>query len=92
MVGAIADLRRMLWELEVALGLEPLSQHQKDVYYAACLLAKEHDEIRSDAIKNHPMLALMTRPTFFRSLKVLVEKGFLVPSGHGRGCRYSVKR
>lgn len=92
MNGKLAALRNMLWQMEVEFGLEDLSQPQKDVYYAACLVADEDQLVHSDIVKRHPMLALMARPTFYRALKDLVDKGFLVTAGPRKDGRYLIKR
>lgn len=82
----------MLWQMEVEVGLEDLSQPQKDVYYAACLVADEDQLVHSETVKRHPMLALMARPTFYRALRDLVDKGFLVIAGSRKDGRYLIKR
>lgn len=92
MNGKLAALRNMLWQMEVEVGLEDLSQPQKDVYYAACLVADEDQLVHSETVKRHPMLALMARPTFYRALKDLVDKGFLVTAGSRKDGRYLIKR
>lgn len=78
--------------MEVEVGLEDLSQPQKDVYYAACLVADKDQLVHSETVKRHPMLALMARPTFYRALKDLVDKGFLVTAGSRKDGRYLIKR
>jgi hypothetical protein len=88
----IAALRNLLWQMEVEVGLEKLPQPQKDVYYAACLAADENEVVHSEAVKQQPLLAPMSRPTFYRALKELVEKGILVQESHSRDGRYLVKR
>lgn len=88
----IAALRSMLWHMEVEVGLETLTQPQKDVYYAACLVADEDEIFQSDSVKRHPMLAPMARPTFYRALKDLVDKGFLAATSSRKDGRYQIKR
>ena len=88
----IAALCSMLWQMEVEIGLEPLSQHQKDVYYAACLVADEDEVVQSDEVRRHPMLALMARPTFYRALKDLVERGFLSSASQRKDGKYKIQR
>lgn len=88
----LASLRTMLWQMEVEVGLEQLSSHQKDVYYAACLTADEDQFVHSEAVKHHAILSKMSRPTFYRSLRELVEQGFLTAAGSGRDGLYMVKR
>ena len=88
----IAALRKMLWQMEVEVGLEKLPQPQKDVYYAACLAADDDQLAHSDAVKQQPLLSLMSRPTFYRALKGLVDKNLLVHAGPRQDGRYFVKR
>lgn len=92
MNNKIAGLRNMLWQMEVEFGLEKLPQPQKDVFYAACLTADDNKIVHSDTVKRHPMLALMSRPTFYRALKELVDKDLLVREGQRKDGRYLVKR
>lgn len=88
----LAALRSMLWQMEIEFGLEDLSAAQKDVYYAACLVADEGAVVFSDTMKRHPLLAPMARPTFYRALKQLSEKGFLASIGSGKSGRYKINR
>jgi hypothetical protein len=67
----------MLWQMEVDLGIEQMPQPQKDVLHAACLVEDHNKIVESDAIRRHPLLSSMSRPTFFRSLKALVNDGYL---------------
>lgn len=88
----LAQLRDLLWQMEVEVGLEQLSQPQRDVYYAACLVADETKELQSEQVRLHPMVTQMARPTFYRALKELVERGFLVSSGSSKSGRYRIVR
>lgn len=88
----LAALRNMLWQMEVEVGLEDLSQPQKDVYYAACLVADEDRIVHSDSVKRHPMLAPMARPTFYRAMKALVARGFMTAAGQRKDGRYLIRR
>ncbi len=88
----LAALRNMLWKMEVEVGLEGLSQPQKDVYYAACLVADEDQVVSSDTVRHHPMLLPMARPTFYRALKALVDRGLLETVGQRKAGHYVIKR
>lgn len=88
----LARLRDLLWQMEVEVGLEQLSQPQRDVYYAACLVADAENTLHSEEIRRHPMVAPMARPTFYRALKDLVCGGYLVAAGEGRTGRYRILR
>lgn len=80
-ISKLAELRKML------LGLEDLSAVERDVYYAANEVSDEHNGARTMGLLDHTLVAGMSRPTFFRALKSLVQKGYLSPcdaSGRGR--------
>lgn len=87
----LARLRDLLWQMEVEVGLERLSQNQRDVYYAACLIADDEKIIHSEQVRLHPMIVQMARPTFYRALKDLVLKGYLSATD-GRKGRYNVMK
>lgn len=88
----LARLRDLLWQMEVEVGLERLSQPQRDVYYAACLVADEDKTLQSEQVKGHPMVAPMARPTFYRALRDLVLEGYLEAAGGSRSGRYRIVR
>ena len=90
--GKLAYLRDLLWQMEVEVGLEQLSQPQRDVYYAACLVADDEKALHSEQVRQHPMVAPMARPTFYRALKDLVLCGYLEAADGSRRGRYRVVR
>lgn len=88
--GRLATLRIMLHQMEREVGLEDLSSSQRDVYYAACLLADDQSKVSSDTLRVHPMLDQVPRSTFFRVLKELVAVGYLRSAGSPRSGLYEV--
>ncbi len=88
----LALLRDLLWQMEVEVGLEKLSQPQRDVYYAACLVADEGKSLHSEQVRHHPMVQPMARPTFYRALKDLVAEGYLVAASEIKNGRYRIVR
>ncbi len=77
--------------MERSLGLEELSPVERDVYYAANEVAKDSGGVQTTRLLNHPLVAGVSRPTFFRAVKSLVKQGYLSQSDQiGRGL-YSVK-
>lgn len=75
---SVAQLRELLLGMEQELGLGDLSQNEKDVLYAVQVSFNASEGVaRSDDIRNHMLLKSMTQPTFHRSLKVLVKKGYV---------------
>lgn len=88
----LAALRSMLLSMEHEVGLDVLSEGQRDVYYAACLSSDSRNLVQSDDLRSHPMLNRIPRSTFFRLLKELVSCGYLAPAGSPRSGQYVIKR
>jgi hypothetical protein len=88
----LALLRGLLWQMEVEVGLVTLSQPQRDVYYAACLVADEEKIVHSEQVRHHPMIRAMARPTFYRALRELVIEGHLVAATESKNGRYKLNR
>jgi hypothetical protein len=80
----LASLRCLLRDMEHEVGLDDLSPTQRDIYYAACLLAERDPSLASEDLKSHPLVADMARPTFYRALRDLVENHYL---GHAPGTK-----
>lgn len=66
--------------MERSLGLQDLSPVERDVYYAASELFVAHNHVRTLGLIEHSLLENVSRPTFYRALKALVEKGYLSQS------------
>ncbi len=88
----LALLRGLLWQMEVEVGLVSLSQPQRDVYYAACLVADEEKIVLSEQVRQHPMIRVMARPTFYRALRELVIEGHLAAATESKDGLYKVMR
>lgn len=89
-ISKLAELRKMLLGMEQALGLEDLSAVERDLYYAASDLSDSHEGLRTMGLLEHRLVAGMSRPTFFRALKSLVQKGYLSPCAASSRGRYVV--
>lgn len=75
---SVAQLRELLLGMEQELGIGDLSQNEKDVLYAVQVAFNTATGVaKSDDIRNHMLLQSMTQPTFHRSLKSLIKKGFV---------------
>jgi DNA-binding MarR family transcriptional regulator len=75
---SVAQLRELLLGMEQELGIGDLSQNEKDVLYAVQVAMNPSSGVaKSDDIRNHMLLSQMTQPTFHRSLKSLIKKGFV---------------
>jgi predicted HTH transcriptional regulator len=76
-ISKLAELRKLLLGMERAMGLEDLSSVERDIYYAASDLAKQTAGVRTTGLLAHALVQNVSRPTFFRALKSLVNKGYL---------------
>lgn len=91
-LNGVAQLRELLQELERDLGLEELTRNERDLLYAAERLARTLGEmIRTEDMRGHPLIAEMAQPTFHRTLRSLVLKGYLSPAPHRKTGMYTVK-
>lgn len=89
-ISKITELRKLLYSMEQSLGLEDLSTVERDIYYAASDLATGHRGVRTTGLISHDLLKNVSRPTFFRALKSLVQKGYLSQSANNRRGIYFV--
>lgn len=76
-ISKLAELRKLTQSMEQSLGLQDLSPVERDIYYAAGELQETGAQIRTNGLIDHDLLMTVSRPTFFRALKSLVEKGYL---------------
>lgn len=89
-ISKLTELRKLMQSMERTLGLEKLSPVERDIYYAAEELSKSDQEVRTFGLIEHTLVQSVSRPTFFRALKSLVEKGYLSQSGSANRGRYIV--
>jgi hypothetical protein len=89
-LSKLTELRKLMLEMERSMGLQDLSSVERDIYYAATELSVAPNGVRTTSLLDHTLVVNVSRPTFFRALKSLVCKGYLVQSHvSGRG-RYNV--
>lgn len=89
-ISKLAELRKLLQSMERSLGLQDLSPVERDVYYAASEISKSDEEVRTVLLIEHSLLQTVSRPTFFRALKSLVNKGYLSQGRASNRGRYLV--
>jgi hypothetical protein len=77
MMKSIIQMRLLLEGMEESLGLSNLSDSEKCIYLAAQDLKSDDNMVETKAILNHPLTAGLSRPTFFRCLKRVQNKGLL---------------
>ncbi|MEX0349265.1 MAG: hypothetical protein AB3N15_07535 [Paracoccaceae bacterium] len=89
-ISKLAELRKLLQSMERSLGLQNLSPVERDIYYAASEISKSDEEVRTVLLIEHSLLQTVSRPTFFRALKSLVNKGYLSQGRASNRGRYLV--
>ena len=89
-IKRLAVLKSMLFSMECSIGLDTMSDGQRDVYYAAWLTANGQPTVLSEDVRNQPMLRKVPRSTFFRLLKELVTTGYMIPTGTIRSGEYMI--
>ena len=76
-ISKLTELRKLMLNMEHSLGLQLLSTAERDVYYAASEISEAHMGVETATLMSHVLVANVSRPTFFRALKALVEKGYI---------------
>lgn len=76
-VNQIAHLNEILLGMERDLKLNELGRIEKNILYAASLLSEACSTFESEQLRNHALLADISRSSFFRSLKAVVDAGYL---------------
>jgi hypothetical protein len=90
-ISKLTNLRKLMLEMERSMGLQDLSAVERDIYYAATDLSDALSSVKTTNLLDHTLVFSVSRPTFFRALKSLVCKGYLIQNQvSGRG-RYIVK-
>jgi hypothetical protein len=90
-ISKLAELRKLMLEMERSMGLQDLSAVERDIYYAATELSEARSGVKTTNLLDHTLVVNVSRPTFFRALKSLVCKGYLFQNqASGRG-QYIVK-
>lgn len=83
---ALIALRKLVSEMEKDLGMNELSEVERLILLAANELQDTNGEVDSVALREHPLTADLTRPTFFRVVRKLEDRGRLQrPEGVQRG-------
>lgn len=76
-VGKIAHLKQLLLGMERDLGINDLGMVQKNIVYAATILAERCNNFETEDLRKHALLEGVSRSTFFRALKDVVDSGYL---------------
>lgn len=80
-LSSVARLRALLKQMEADLGLGDLSEHERDVLYAAWIASSPTKagarEFTSDSLRSSEIADVIAPATFYRALKALRERGFM---------------
>lgn len=79
----IARLKQLLLGMEKDLGVDNLNSIQKNIVYAAALLSENSQTIETDEIRRHDLLEGVSRSSFFRALREVIDAGYL-ERGYGK--------
>jgi hypothetical protein len=72
----LTELRLLLDDMERQLGLETLSQLERDILYVAVKLADPKGYVIVADLMGHELIAYASRPTFYRAFSLLQRKGY----------------
>ncbi len=88
----LTELRKLMLEMEKSLGLQELSEVERDILCAASEIAQTElsDYASTSHLMNHTLVSGVSRPTFFRALSSLVKKGHLSKNEEDSRGYYSV--
>lgn len=89
-LGHIAHLKELLLGMEQDLGMNELGNVERNIIYAATILSEGCKNFETDEIRNHTLLSGVSRSTFFRALKGVVDGGYLIHEEGTRRSTYTV--
>lgn len=89
-ITTVARLRELIATLERDLGLTSLSSNELNVLYVVRLLCDESSESDAEAanIRDHAITQSMSQPTLNRTIRSLIEKGYLETAPNYKAKRY----
>lgn len=73
----LARLRVLLHDMEKELGLTTLSPVERDLIYVIEELHGSGKEVQTHQILKHDLLSSVSRPTIFRAISSLLERGYI---------------
>lgn len=91
-ISKLTELRKLMLEMERAMGLQELSAVERDVYYAVADLSGPAAGAKTTSLLDHALVSEVSRPTFFRALKSLVGKGYIAQCNTSSRGRYRIKQ
>lgn len=84
-LSVLSDLQMLVSELEHDLGLDNLGQIERKVLLAIADVAAKSGSAQTHDVLGHSLLSSFSRPSLFRALKELTDKGKLLKVTDKRG-------
>lgn len=82
----LARIRTILEQMEADLGLTSLTRNERDLLIAASELGQQDEQggwvFSTDMLRQRSIASAMSQPTFHRTLRKLMEKGFVRKAGN----------
>jgi len=95
LLAQLSNLREVVHEMEVDLGLASLERKERDIliaFFASSTKDPNHGVIaRTEMVRQHPTLIDISQPTFHRALRRLVERGLIKRSEGLPAGTYSIQ-
>ena len=88
----LADLRQVLLAMEHDLGISKLTDAETKLLYSARLIEDDRNCIYLPEWQAHSMVCDMSRSTFFRALRRLIELGYIEKCGPEKRAGYEIRR
>ncbi|WP_109464919.1 hypothetical protein [Albibacillus kandeliae] len=89
---SIVELTEMLRQMERDVGLDNLTQAERDVFLAAHRLTERPgDIVQSDQIRRHDLVCSIAQASYHRALRSLLALGLLERAGGARTKLYVVR-
>jgi DNA-binding MarR family transcriptional regulator len=80
-IAQLAQLRDLLDAMERDLGIDSLTPNERDILLAFYSNASKDDArgliCSTDVVRAHPTVCRISQPTFHRTLRRLIERGFV---------------
>lgn len=86
-----AQLKKILHDMEIELGIEELSTPEKSALFATKEIASRLSGAEMGQILSHPFLTGFSRPTIFRAVSSLKAAGLLVKEDGRRGRYFTME-
>jgi len=74
------QVKKLLMLMEADLGFDNLKQDERDLLAAILDIQEDDASFESDTLKAHDLARRLSNATFFRTLRSLQDKGYIIKS------------